>query len=124
MGARRILVVDDCADTVEIVSTLFSILGHECQGASSGAAAIEAALGFQPEIVLLDLALPDLSGFEVARELRARCRHDFYLAAMTGWDGKRAREQTRASGFHQHLVKPIDRRTLCALVQLAGRGAQ
>lgn len=121
MGVRRILVVDDCADTVETVSALYSILGFECRGARTGAAAIEAAMDFDPEVVLLDLGLPDLSGYEVARELRVRCTRGIYLAAFTGWGGTRIQQRTREVGFDQHVLKPIGKDALCRIVQRATR---
>jgi DNA-binding response OmpR family regulator len=119
MGARRILIIDDCADTVELVASLLTSLGHECHGVSSGEAALVAGPQFSPEIVLLDLSLPDLSGYHVARELRTRCRDAFYLAALTGWGSARDVERTRESGFDQHLVKPVNARALRGMIDRA-----
>lgn len=119
MGAR-ILVVDDCKDTVDIVSMLLSLLGHVCRGAPTGRAALDEATGFRPQIVLLDLALPDMSGFEVARALRARSEDPMFVAALTGSCTPRDRERTRHYGFDQHLVKPIGRAALCSVLQAAG----
>src|SRR5690606_5932737 len=117
MGARRILVVDDCGDTVEIMSTLLTILGHECRGASTGAEAIEEAVEYEPDLVLLDIALPDISGYDVARVLRARCRHPFYLAALTGWSSPEDVQRAAECGFDQHLLKPIRKDTLSHVVE-------
>ena len=109
MGWRsRILVVDDCCDTVEIISTLMRILGHECRGVRTGTEAIVAGLEFDPEIVLLDLVLPDISGYKVAGRLRGTARRRFYMAALTGLGTKHDRERTSAAGFDQHLLKPVD----------------
>lgn len=115
MVARRsrVLIVDDCGDTVEILSTLLEMLGHETRGAKTGAAALAAAESFEPEVVLLDLVLPDISGFSVASEIRKRSRRDMYLAALTGRGTARDRARCRDVGFDEHLLKPVDRTGLC-----------
>lgn len=119
MGARRILVVDDCVDTVELVVSLLRSYGHDCQGVSTGGDAIAAAATFSPQIVILDLTLPDVSGFEVARELRTRCREAFYLAALTGWGQPRDVVRTREHGFDQHLTKPVNVHALREMIARA-----
>jgi DNA-binding response OmpR family regulator len=119
MVARRILVVDDCIDTVELVVSLLTSYGHDCQGVSTGNAAIAAAATFSPQIVLLDLTLPDVSGFDVARELRTRCREAFYLAALTGWGQARDVLRTREHGFDQHLTKPVNVHALREMIERA-----
>lgn len=104
----RILVVDDCADTVEIISTLLRIYGHLTRGERTGAGALDAAEEFQPDIVLLDLRLPDISGFDVGPQLRSRVTHSCYVAALTGLGTLRDRTRTQALGFDHHLLKPVD----------------
>lgn len=115
MVARRsrVLVVDDCGDTVEILSTLLEMLGHETRGAKTGVKAIAEADAFEPDVVLLDLVLPDISGYSVASELRKRTRRDMYLAALTGRGTARDRARCLDAGFDEHLLKPVNRTGLC-----------
>lgn len=116
--SHRVLVVDDHPDSAEIACVLLGMMGHECRTASSGAEALAAATTFDPEIAILDLGLPDLSGFELARELRVRF-HDkkLFMVALTGWGDAHARQRTREAGFDRHVVKPADGKTLRALLQ-------
>jgi CheY-like chemotaxis protein len=105
--ALRVLIVDDNADLVEMLSFLVSGFGHEVSTAENGASAVTMAMAFKPDVVLLDVGLPVMSGFEVARALR---RHHAtataYLVAMTGWGQPEDRERTREAGFDHHLTKP------------------
>jgi len=100
------LVVDDCVDTVEVVCSLLGIWGHSCLGVLTGRAALDKAPEFAPEIALLDLSLPDVSGFEIARLLRASSP-SMYLAAMTGCARKADRDRSRIVGFDHYLLKPV-----------------
>ncbi len=86
---------------------LLTSLGHETRGAQSGSEALTQAKAFEPELVLLDLVLPDISGYTVAMQLRDEARHGFYLAALTGLGDARARARARDAGCDRHLVKPI-----------------
>jgi CheY-like chemotaxis protein len=120
VGRRsRVLIVDDCGDTVEILSTLLEMLGHEARGAKTGASALAEAEAFEPDLVLLDLVLPDISGFSVASELRKRSRRDVYLAALTGRGTARDRARCRDAGFDEHLLKPVDRSGICNVIERA-----
>jgi len=109
MARHRVLIVDDYPDAADIACMLLGLLGHECRAASCGRDALDVAAQFEPDIVLLDLGLPDVSGYEVARELR-RMRGDrpLYLAAITGWGSDEDRARALAAGFDQHLLKPAD----------------
>lgn len=109
------MVVDDCIDTVEVVCSLLGIWGHSCLGVMTGRAAIAEAPAFAPEIALLDLSLPDVSGFEIARVLRASSP-SLYLAAMTGCARKSDRDRSRAIGFDHYLLKPVGGSELARLV--------
>jgi CheY-like chemotaxis protein len=113
---KRILVVDDCVDTVEVVSTLLEILGHEARGAHSANEALEQVASFEPDIVLLDLMMPGTSGLAVAPRLRERCRRRFFMAALTGCGSRADRARTSELGFDGHVLKPIDRHALTRLV--------
>lgn len=116
----RVLVVDDQPDCAEVVSVLLTIMGYECQSAGSGTEALEQADQFMPDVVLLDLGLPDVSGYEVARELRRRAgRRPLHIAAVTGSSHPDIRARTHAAGFDQHLVKPADAAKLRHVLYIA-----
>lgn len=116
----RVLVVDDQADCAEVVSVLLTIMGYECQSAASGNDALAQADTFEPDVVLLDLGLPDVSGYEVARELRRRAgRRPLHIAAVTGSSHPDDRARTHAAGFDQHLVKPTDAAKLRHVLYIA-----
>ena len=109
---RRVLVVDDSRDSAESLALLLELKGHEVRVALDGPAALEAARGFLPEIVLLDIGLPGMDGYEVARRLRAgRDGIDgegMLLVALTGYGQDEDRRRSREAGFDHHLVKPVD----------------
>jgi signal transduction histidine kinase/ActR/RegA family two-component response regulator len=116
-AGRRILIVDDNADFAASMATLLGLQGHRVQVVHDGAGAEPAAASFMPDAVLLDIGLPQLSGYEVARRLQANplTRHAV-LIATTGWGQERDRQQTREAGFKHHLVKPVDPAELTALL--------
>jgi CheY-like chemotaxis protein len=108
-GARRVLVVDDSTDAADSLAMLLELEGHEVSTAYSAAAALEKAERLQPEIAFIDIGLPQMDGYEVARRLRAseRCRA-IRLVALTGYGQPTDRDQARRAGFDHHLVKPAD----------------
>jgi CheY-like chemotaxis protein len=109
MTRYRILVVDDYPSTAAITCTLLTMLGHECRAADCGRKAIEEARTFEPDVAILDIGLPDVSGYEVARELRKLLAgRPLYVVAMTGWGQPQDRAQAFAAGFDQHVLKPAD----------------
>ena len=107
---RRILVVDDNADAAATLQMLLESLGHEVQVANDGRQAIDAAAEFRPDIVLLDIGMPGMDGYEVARRLRTLKPSDraVRIVAVTGWGQDLDRQQSREAGFDVHLVKPVD----------------
>jgi signal transduction histidine kinase len=106
--ARRILVVDDNQDSSEMTAVLLSMWGQNPRVAYDGPAALDAAKSFRPEIVLLDIGLPGLDGYEVAKRLRSEpWGKELLLVAVTGWGQASDLERTREGGFDHHLVKPI-----------------
>ena len=115
---HRILVVDDYPDAAEIACTLLEILGHETCAASSANEALVAASTFDPDVALVDIGLPDLTGYDVARELRARSSQPLYLVAITGWDTETP-ARAYAAGFDQFIVKPVDEKKLRHVLWLA-----
>ena len=118
----RVLVVDDCGDTAEGIATLLAMFGQAPRTARTGFEAIALARSFEPELVLLDIALPDLSGYDVARELR-RSHPRSYLVALTGHVRAADRERAYRSGFDVHVAKPIGADSLMVLVEVARREA-
>jgi PAS domain S-box-containing protein len=116
-GRRRVLIVDDNHDAAESLGELLELHGHEVRLANDGEAALHEAQDAQPDLVLLDLGLPGLDGFEVARRLRAipGLEHT-QLVALTGYGQQSDREATAAAGFDAHLVKPVDFEELSRIV--------
>ncbi|MCC6493863.1 MAG: response regulator, partial [Pirellulales bacterium] len=106
---RRILVVDDNADALETLSRLVSLLGGDVRRAHDGLEALEVAQAFQPEIVLMDLGMPRLNGYEAARRMRQEpWGRQLTLVATSGWGQQSDRQRTADAGFDHHLVKPIE----------------
>lgn len=100
-----VLVVDDDPDTAEITCMLIESFGHECAIAHSGRRALELARALRPQLALVDLSLPDMSGYEVARALRGTAT---YCVAATGFSGPEYRARAFAAGFADYLVKPYE----------------
>jgi CheY-like chemotaxis protein len=105
----RILVVDENVDAARTLAMLCEQMGHDCMFAYDGVAALEAARRLQPDVILLDLGLPQMDGFEVARRLRADpAFRDVLIIAVTGFGSEEDRKRTREAGIDYHLVKPAD----------------
>ncbi|MDG3008026.1 PAS domain S-box protein [Paludisphaera mucosa] len=106
---RNILVVDDNRDSAESLAQLLGLQGHDVRTAHDGPEALRTLETFRPHLILLDLGLPGMSGFEVARRIRASVGlKGVRLAALTGWGQDEDRRRTREAGFDHHLVKPAD----------------
>ena len=106
---RRILVIEDNADARSILRALLEAAGHEVHEAADGPRGLELALALRPDVALIDLGLPGLDGFEVARQLRAADdRRGILLVAVTGYGSPEDRERALLAGFDVHLVKPVD----------------
>jgi signal transduction histidine kinase len=118
---RRILVADDNLDALESLAALLALNGHEVHRAQDGTAALQAAIRHRPEVIFLDIGMPQMDGYEVARRIRA---HEWgkgmLLIAVTGWGQESDRQRSFESGFDFHLVKPVD---LEKLNQLLSSGA-
>jgi CheY-like chemotaxis protein len=119
----RVLIVDDNMDGARSLSMVLEIGGHEVRTCYDGAAALEETEGFRPEIVLLDIGLPGMDGFEVARRLRQMSLSPQpLLVALTGYGQADDIRRSREAGFDHHLVKPADPETLTSLfATLTGR---
>ena len=110
---RRVLVVDDNRDSAESLALLLKVTGHDVRTAHNGPSALERARVFQPEVVLLDIGLPGMSGYEVANRLREEPGlAEVVLVALTGYGQEEDRRRSEAAGFLAHLVKPLDLSTL------------
>jgi CheY-like chemotaxis protein/two-component sensor histidine kinase len=106
---RRVLVVDDNVDAAASLGMLLKFLGTEVQVSNDGPAALAAVKSFKPDVVLLDIGMPGMDGFEVARRIREdRDNDNLVLIALTGWGQVEDRNRTQAAGFDHHLVKPAD----------------
>lgn len=115
---RRILVVDDNLEGAEIVSIMLEHFGHDVRIASGGEKALEIVDGFCPHLVLLDLDMPRLNGFETCRLLREKPGGgDTVIAALTGWERDEDRDRTREAGFDMHLAKPLDPDTMRKILE-------
>jgi signal transduction histidine kinase/FixJ family two-component response regulator len=114
--AHRILIVDDNRDAATSLATLLRLTGNETQTAYDGLEAVEAAALFRPDVVLLDISLPKLNGYDACRRIRQQpWGKDMVLVALTGWAQYEDRRQSKDAGFDQHMVKPVD---LAALMKL------
>lgn len=114
---RRVLVADDNHDAADMLGLLLNTSGAEVQVVYNGPAALAAMNANQPELVLLDIGMPGMDGYEVARRIRAQERFNTVrLVALTGWGQEEDRQKSRASGFDEHLTKPVDFHALQALL--------
>jgi CheY-like chemotaxis protein len=112
-----VLVVDDNADAAEMVVAMLRVWGHQTAIAFDGASALAEGDRLQPDVVLLDIGLPQMDGYETARRMRARpWGAQALLVAVTGWGRPEDRDRTRSAGFDRHLVKPVAPAALEALL--------
>ena len=117
MSDTRILVADDDADTVRSLTLLLENEGYKVRGVQRGAEVLQAIFSFAPDVVLLDIGMPQMSGYEVARALRERYGSARpALIAVTGLSREVDRQQARAAGFEYHVGKPYEPRTLLRLI--------
>jgi CheY-like chemotaxis protein len=122
--ATRVLVVDDSVDTVESTARLLRLHGHEIQTACDASEAIAVALSWRPEVVLLDLGLPDMDGYQVALRLRQEASFQgTVIIAVTGYGRPEDRRQSREAGIDLHLLKPVNPDVLLALLAQCGAGS-
>ena len=105
----RVLVVDDNVDTAQTLAMLLKTSGHDVRTAHTGPAALEAAFDYRPNVMLLDIGLPGLNGYEVAKRIRQQpVLHAIVLVATTGYGQETDRQHSQEAGFDHHLVKPVD----------------
>ena len=123
---RRILLADDNEDFIESFATMLRDMGHQVHCAADGAEALEMVSAIRPEIAFLDIGLPKLNGYELARRIRALPNSEaLILVAVTGWGQENDRQRAREAGFHHHMIKPVEpEQILQILSALAGRAAR
>ena len=115
--ARRILVVDDNADSAASLAMLLQALGNEASTAPDGPSALEAVQSGQPDLVLLDIGMPGMSGYEACQRIRAQpWGRGVTLVALSGWGQEEHKARARAAGFDHYLVKPVDPEALRVLI--------
>ena len=111
--------VDDNVDGADVTALLLQVLGHETQVAYSSATALAAADEYLPNVVLLDIGLPEMDGYEVARRLRLRpLLKNTWLVAITGYGQESDRQLSKEAGFDHHLIKPVAPEKLEALLSM------
>jgi CheY-like chemotaxis protein len=113
----RVLIVDDNRDSAQGLALMLDLDGHEVRTAADGFEALQIAEAFQPQVVLLDIGMPGIDGYETARRLRMRpWAQTTLLCAQTGWGQDDDKRRARAAGFDRHLVKPIDPEEISRIV--------
>jgi len=118
----RVLIVDDNRDAADLLSDLLATQGYTTHTAYDGYMALDAAMSFEPQIVILDLGMPRFTGDEVAPMLRqvSKLRHAFIIA-LTSWDDAGSRALTRRAGFDMHLAKPLQLPELLSALELGSQ---
>jgi PAS domain S-box-containing protein len=123
--ARRVLVVDDNRDSADSLATMLRLYGHQTETAYDGLEAVERAGTFRPELILLDIGLPKIGGYEVARRIRAEpWSKGIAIIALTGWGTEEDRDKSSAAGFQGHLVKPVRQEDLLRLLAEGAEGSR
>jgi CheY-like chemotaxis protein len=114
--SRRILLVEDNPDSRETLQTILKLWGHEVEVAADGQAGVDKALAWKPEVGILDIGLPILDGYQVAKQLRDALKDKVFLIALTGYAQPQDRQRAFTAGFNVHLTKPADLAELARLV--------
>lgn len=115
---KRILVVDDNKTLADVTVRLLSKLGQEAYALYDGASTLAAVDRYEPDIVFLDIAMPQMDGYEVASRIRAAARQkNIFLVAVTGFSHRECVERVKASGFDRHLVKPVKSETFREIIE-------
>jgi PAS domain S-box-containing protein len=120
-AGMRVLVADDNRDAADTLCRMLALYGYEVRAAYDGASALEVNEAFRPHVAVLDIGMPTRSGYDVARELRARRGRDVRLIALTGWGSDEDVKRAREAGFDQHLTKPVEPAVLGRLLARGSR---
>jgi CheY-like chemotaxis protein len=117
-SSRRVLIVDDNKDAADSMALLVETVGHKVRTAYDGHGALDAAFAFAPHVLLLDLGVPGLNGFEIARSIRRQpWGKTVALIAVTGWGQEQDRRRTAEAGFDAHLIKPVSKADLLSALR-------
>jgi signal transduction histidine kinase len=120
-AGHRVLVVDDRVEVANSLARLLKVMGHEVHVAHDGAGAIDAGSKFEPEVILLDIGLTELNGYDVCRQIRQQpWGREILIVAVTGWARESDIQHSTEAGFDRHLAKPVDRSTLARLLASVG----
>jgi len=117
--ARRVLVVDDNQDAADSLAMLLGVRGEEVRIAYDGAQALEVERDFKPDVVLLDIGLPAVSGYDVAERIRGKRGDKVLIVAITGWGQEKDLRRAEDAGIDHHFTKPVDFEALVALIERA-----
>jgi CheY-like chemotaxis protein len=113
---RRVLVADDNVDSAVVLATALRHAGHDVITAHDGPSAVAAAANFKPNVAILDIGMPHLSGYDVAKQLRRERSSHIMLIAVTGWGQDDDKRRATEAGFDHHLTKPVDLRAVSELL--------
>lgn len=117
---KRILIVDDNVQAADVASELLDLYGYQTAVAYGGQQGLQTAAAFVPDVILLDLGMPGMDGFQVAAALRARPDlRDVALVAFSAWGDPATRQRTQAAGFDQHLTKPASLEEILGTIAIA-----
>ena len=116
MGSLEVLLVDDNLDLLDMWRVLLERQGHRVQTAPDGLQAVEKALAHRPDVAIIDIGLPGLNGYEVARQIKDGCQRAPFLVAVTGYGQAEDKQRALEAGFHRHLVKPVTPEVLDAVL--------
>ncbi len=121
-GQRRILIADDNVDAADSLAMVLELMGHEVRTAHDGRAAVEVAASFRPDLILLDIGMPTMNGYDACRRIRDQPGgRDTIVVALTGWGHDDDKRRSHEAGFDHHVVKPIDLATVKRLVELPSK---
>ncbi len=118
-ASRRVLIVEDNPDSREMLRAVLNVWGHQVEVAADGAAGVRKALDWQPEVAVVDIGLPLLDGYELARRVRATLGDHIRLIALTAYGGPEDRRRAFQAGFDHHLTKPAEAEELLRLLRPA-----
>jgi DNA-binding response OmpR family regulator len=116
-NTRRVLIVDDNQDAADSLAMLLGVRGDEVRIAYDGSQALEVERDFTPDVVLLDIGLPAISGYDVAHRIRQKRGDSVLIVAITGWGQEKDLRRAEEAGIDQHFTKPVDFEALVALLE-------
>ena len=117
-SGRRVLVADDNTDAATSLSLLLDLMGHTTRVVHDGIEAVQAAAEFQPDVILLDIGMPRLNGFDACSRIRAQPENkDVVIVALSGWTQDEKRQQSQQAGFDFYLIKPVEPEALEKLLR-------